>query len=73
MMEPMVLPCIKRLQPVIFQNGNALPHVERNQEFFSLLQQINFGNIWKAHGLLYPKGTSKASSFYAKVCGSGYN
>ncbi|GFV11720.1 hypothetical protein TNCV_977091 [Trichonephila clavipes] len=32
-----------------------------------LLPQINFDNMWKQHGLLYPKDTSKASLILCRV------
>ncbi|GFX28039.1 hypothetical protein TNCV_774231 [Trichonephila clavipes] len=57
-------------------NRKRVVHARTTTDFgihHLLLHQINFGNMWKPHGLLYPKVSSKASLILCRgVCGSGY-
>ncbi|UYV80884.1 hypothetical protein LAZ67_19002094 [Cordylochernes scorpioides] len=62
-LEPVVLPYLQGLPTAIFQQDNARPHVACIVQRLhpQLPHQINFANVWKLLGLLYPKNTSKVS------------
>ncbi|GFX54745.1 transposable element Tcb1 transposase [Trichonephila clavipes] len=57
--SPDLRPFEKKVVHASTTTGPLCKHGRKQK--YPLLHEINFGNMWKPHGLLYPKDTSKAS------------